>query len=143
MDYATCSVSCTDSKVVVQENQSRFEVINKSKLKITKVQVDGCLINDDREKCDWIIEVEKSKEDKHALFIELKGCNLDKAISQLQSTLNDTKDRYKSHHKECYAVTSRVPKHGATVRKRNLEFHKKNNVVLFVKNLRASIQIEN
>lgn len=137
MEYDLCSTETTDSRVVVQENRSRFEVKNSRRESLKKVQVDGCLINDHREKCDWIIEV--NNQSKRALYIELKGCDVDKAISQLKSTLIHTRERYTNYAKECFAVTTRIPKHGASTRKKCLDFHKQTNVTLSIKNLNTSI----
>ncbi|UTW46903.1 hypothetical protein [Bacterioplanoides sp. SCSIO 12839] len=137
MDYELCTTETTDSRVVVQENRSRFEVLNNRRDRLRKVQVDGCLINDHREKCDWIIEI--NNQSNRALFIELKGCDVDKAISQLKSTLVHTRVKYADYDKECFAVTTRIPKHGASIRKKCIEFHKQTNVTLSIKNLNTTI----
>lgn len=138
MDYARCTVPTTDSKVVVQENRSKFEVVNCNRVEVRKVEVDGCLINDHREKCDWIISIDSINK---ALFIELKGCDVDKAISQLKSTLEHTKAKYQSFDRECFAVTTRVPKHGASVRKKSLDFFKQTKTTLSIKNLKSQVVI--
>jgi hypothetical protein len=137
MDYDLCSTETTDSRVVVQENRSRFEVQNSGRESLKKVQVDGCLIDDHIEKCDWIIEV--NNQSQRALFIELKGCDVDKAISQLKSTLVHTQIRYANYAKECFAVTTRIPKHGASIRKKCLDFHRQTKVTLSIKNLNTTI----
>jgi hypothetical protein len=137
MDYDLCSTETTDSRVVVQEKRSRFEVQNSRRASLKKVQVDGCLINDHREKCDWIIEI--NDQSQRALFIELKGCDVDKAISQLKSTLTHTRTRYSNYAKECFAVTTRFPKHGSSNRKKCLDFHKQTKVTLSIKNLNTII----
>lgn len=138
MDYKKCTIPTTDSKIVVQEKRSKFEVINRNRIELKKVEVDGCLITDNKEKCDWIISIDSMNK---ALFIELKGCDVDKAISQLKSTLEHTKDKYKNYERECYAVTTRVPKHGATVRKKSLDFFNQTKATLSIKNLKSQITI--
>jgi hypothetical protein len=137
MDYDLCSTEITSSRLVVQENRSRFEVTNSRRESLKKIQVDGCLINDHREKCDWIIEI--NNQSQRVLFIELKGCNVDKAISQLKSTLVHTRERYVDYAKECFAVTTRIPKHGASTRKKCLDFHKNTKVTLSIRNLNTTI----
>jgi len=138
MDFDKCSTLTTDSKIVVQEKRSKFEVINKDRLEVYKVQVDGCLITGHQERCDWIISIEQGAK---AMFIELKGCHLDKAIAQLKSTLVHTKKKYQGYTRECYAITTRVPKHGASARKQCLKFHKETGVTLSIKNLRTTVKI--
>jgi len=138
MDYDKCTIPSKDSRIVVQENRSKFEVINTNRIKINKVEVDGCLISDHREKCDWIISIESLS---RALFIELKGCDVDKAISQLKSTLIHTNSEYKDYHRECFAVTTRIPKHGTSVRRKSLDFFKATKTTLSIKNLRSQITV--
>jgi inorganic pyrophosphatase len=137
MDYSKCSFESTDSRVVVKENRSRFQVENPDRLLVTKVQVDGCLIADDLEKCDWIIAI--NAVNKRALYIELKGCNIDKALKQLKSTLVHTKNNYKDYKKECYVVTTRIPKFGPSMAKKSIEFQKSTGCKLLVKNINSSV----
>lgn len=139
MDYKKCSLKSKDPIIVVSENRSRFEVINTARKEVSKIQVDGCLIDSKLEKCDWLIAVEKPE--KKAYYIELKGCDLDKAISQLKATIEHTKARFREFKRECYAVTSRVPKHGSTIRKRCLDFHNETGSTLAVKNNIIKINI--
>jgi len=138
MDYDKCTISTTDSRVVVSENKSKFEVINSKKIAIKKVQVDGCLIQENSEKCDWIISIDTLN---RVFFIELKGCNIDKAISQLKTTLVKTKSQYSSCTRECYAVTTRIPKSGTKLRKKQLDFFKETKTTLNIKNIRSSITV--
>ena len=44
MDYASCTLEIDDSKVVVKENRSKFEVVNSSRMKIKKIQVSGHIL---------------------------------------------------------------------------------------------------
>ncbi len=138
MDYNKCSTLANDSTIVVQENKSRFELKNPERKYFQKIEVDGCLIGEGFEKCDWIIASENQK--KRALYIELKGCDIDKAISQLKSTLLHTKEKYRDYNRECYAVTTRIPKHGPSIRKKCLEFYKSTKATLSVKNIKASVE---
>lgn len=139
MDYKKCSLNTKDPIIVVTENRSRFEILNPTRREISKIQVDGCLIDAKLEKCDWLIAVEKPE--KKAFYIELKGCDIDKAISQLKATIEHTKARFKGFKRECYAVTSRVPKHGSTTRKRCLDFHKETGATLAIKNIIIQINL--
>jgi len=137
MNYGKCSSPTKGSIVVVRENKSCFEVLNPNNKRIMKIEVDGCLISERLEKCDWIISLEQPI--KRAMYIELKGCGIDKAISQLQSTLQHTRVKFNDYQKECYAVTTRIPKHGSTNRKKCIDFHKKTNVTLKIKNLKSTV----
>jgi len=139
MDFNACSTASKSPVLVVKENKSCFEVVNSSRLSITKVKVDGCLINDARMRCDWIIEVGDPV--NRALFVELKGCDVDKAIVQLKATLVHTAARYSESSKQCFAVTTRIPKHGDSVRKKCIDFHRSTNVTLSIRNIKSSFAV--
>lgn len=139
MNYAACTFKTSDPIIVISENRSRIEILNKQRLEIDKIQVDGCLVEQQLEKCDWLITYDTPI--KTAIYIELKGCDLDKAISQLKSTIAHTRDRLRLHRKECYAVTTRVPKHGPSTRKRSIDFHRETGATLLIKNSPQSISI--
>ncbi|WP_431080637.1 hypothetical protein [Pseudomonas thivervalensis] len=139
MNYMLCTTTTTDPIIVFSENRSRISVVNNNRIEIEKIQVDGCLIDVKLEKCDWLFCYGDNA--KKAVFIELKGCDLDKAISQLRSTINHTKERYRAYKKECYAITTRVPKHGASIRKRSIDFFNQTGATLSVKNSPHSINI--
>jgi hypothetical protein len=139
MNYEKCTIELTTSCVVVKENKSKMELKNPQRKPLKKIQVDGCLIDDERERCDWIITCDDPE--LKAIYIELKGCNINKAISQLQSTIAHTKEKYSNHNKECYAITTRFPKHDSTTRQYTIEMMKQYNAKLFIKNLLISVNI--
>ncbi|MCI5162274.1 MAG: hypothetical protein D3917_09700, partial [Candidatus Electrothrix sp. AX5] len=116
MNYKKCTTVVNDSKVVVKEHRSSFQLCNAARLKIEKIQVDGCLIDDVRERCDWLLVNREEK--KRALYIELKGADIGKAIRQLEATLGYTKKDFPQCERECYVVSTRVPKHGPSVHRR-------------------------
>lgn len=133
MDYSKYTTTVKDPIIVVQENRSKFELKNSNRISVDKVQVDGGLIScSNKEKCDWILSYENKS--NVALFIELKGCDIDKAISQLISTIGHTQAKFGAYQKQCFAVTTRIPKHGSSMRRKAIDFHKKTNSVLVVKN---------
>lgn len=139
MNYKKCTTVVNDSKVVVKEHRSSFQLCNAARLKIEKIQVDGCLIDDVRERCDWLLVNREEK--KRALYIELKGADIGKAIRQLEATLGYTKKDFPQCERECYVVSTRVPKHGPSVHRRIIEFYKKNKAALTVKNVCAAVEI--
>ncbi|MCI5137499.1 MAG: hypothetical protein D3922_03585, partial [Candidatus Electrothrix sp. AR1] len=123
MNYKKCTTVVNDSKVVVKEHRSSFELRNTARLKIEKIRVDDCLINDARERCDWLLVNREEK--KRVLYVELKGADIGKAIRQLEATLGYTKTDFSQCKRECYVVSTRVPKHGPAVHKRMIDFQKK------------------
>jgi hypothetical protein len=139
VNYEHCTTVTSIKRVVVKEKRSSFELINTSRISVEKIKVDGCLISDNSERCDWLFVIKSCEE--FAYFIELKGCDLKKAISQLESTIISTKDRFKDTSKKCYVVTSRVPKQGPSVQRFVREFYRKYSIVLVIKNIRATVDI--
>ena len=139
MNYKRCTTVVNDSKVVVKEHRSSFELRNAARLKIEKIQVDDCLIDDARERCDWLLVNREEK--RRALYIELKGADIGKAIRQLEATLGYTKKDFPQCKKECYVVSTQMPKHGPAVHQRIMKFYKKNKVTLLVEKGRAVVEI--
>lgn len=69
------------SEFLAYENGKTYTLRNKSKFKIKKIKVDGCVHQDIGEKrCDYLMAID---EIKRAIFIELKGGGLIDAVKQL------------------------------------------------------------
>lgn len=139
MDFKKCTTPTVAPVIVVEENHSKLTVRNSGKRPLNKIKVDGCLISQEHEKCDWLVAT--TDQPLRALYIELKGCDVKKAISQLKSTVRLTEASFQQHRKECYAVTTRVPKHGTDIRKLAMDFYRDTNATLSVKNVQCSIDV--
>jgi hypothetical protein len=140
MNYDRCTTVSIDKSIVVRESRSSFELSNPSRLPVQKIQVDGCLIDNDSERCDWLFTFTTNIE--IAFYIELKGCDVRKAVSQLGATLAATRDRFKDAQITCYAVTTRYPSQGPSVQRLTKEFYRKYSVPLIVKNGRKTVEID-
>lgn len=140
MDYESCTKVRSDKHINVAENKVKFALKNINKKKINVTEVDGCLLGMEEEKCDYLFSIPEP--DLKAFYVELKGCRLDKAISQLENTLLKTRQKFQKYKKLCVAVTTRVPSSGPSVQRLQLAFFRKNKVELFVKNLFVQINIE-
>jgi hypothetical protein len=70
-----------------KEEGKVYTLYNNSKLKIAKIQIDGCIFKEYTEKCDWLFLIEEH----NAIFVELKGSDIEKGISQLLSTYDKLK----------------------------------------------------
>lgn len=82
-------------KVVSSENGNKHILNNPSRRMVYQYRVDGDILSSsDGERCDFIVEVETQP--KATVFvIELKGSDLEKAIRQIEVTINQfnlTKD---------------------------------------------------
>ncbi len=135
INYAKCTKYTTDPLIVVKERKSKFTLSNASRFKIAKIKVDGCLSDgttDQHKQCDWLFVISQTKINRNrALYVELKGCDVEVARSQLIETLEKTKHRYQSTKKECFIVSRRVPKYVAKSQSFDKEFRKKYHAKLF------------
>lgn len=140
MDFENCTTASKNKIIPLKENKSSLVIKNPKEYRVNKIQVDGCLIGEGEEKCDWLIEFDM-EEVGHAYFVELKGCDLDKAVSQIESTIRKTKSVYARHEKKAFIVCSRVPKHGPSVRKKSMVFQRKTGASLYIKSLKSEVVI--
>lgn len=93
--YSSCSKK--QSIVVSKENGNQHILNNKSLCNVYQYRIDGGIISSaEGERCDYIVEAKKTPK-YYAYMIELKGSDLNKAISQIQSTINMYRDNLKEY----------------------------------------------
>jgi len=128
------------------ENGRCFELHGPKNWEIKKIKIDGDVIKGNQtEKCDYAITVRDSTPVNHALFyVELKGKDLLKAISQLESTVIQLKSEFngfKSH--EAHAVCRRIiPYVQASAQVQAVNFKKKYGFLLRWHSQKAVIVIK-
>ena len=111
---------CFSNSTVAQEKGKEFRIIKNQNQRVCKVQVDGCLINDNNiNKCDFMFYICDTEK---LLLIELKGTDIEHAVSQLIQTkgffkqkLNNSDSNY-----DGIIVSSSVPR-SAERRFRNIQ----------------------
>jgi hypothetical protein len=82
-NFGECGESVQDEKIVLEEKRRKFVGLNAGRKEILKVTVDNCLSIQGR-RCDWLL-IDLAGNTGH--FIELKGCDLEHAFSQLINTI--------------------------------------------------------
>jgi hypothetical protein len=99
MKIATCS-----------EHSRSFSVSAPRCWELEKTLIDGGLVTDQIiKRCDYAISARNGKDRRYFFYVELKGADLLKAISQLESTINNLgslSDGYQEKHAR--AVCSRI-----------------------------------
>lgn len=112
MDYGKCGRIECKKIFVVSENKSKFVLENKDRVDVRQSKVDGCLVDDHRERCDYMFEslCSDSGAIKKAIYVELKGKNIEKAVSQLKSTVSIFHKEHSNSERFAFAVLSRHPK---------------------------------
>ncbi len=114
MNFEKCTRKSNQKIVSLSESGRKYILNNKSKKQLAIIKIDGCLITSNKiEKCDFLIEIDEPQ--TLAIYIELKGKNIEKAYNQLINTMNMLEKRHKKIKKECQIVSSRVPKSGTSV----------------------------
>lgn len=122
MDFTKCRISKKHKKICVCENNRKFCIDNRNEILIGQVTVDGCLLNDDTEKCDFLFELASKSE---VYYVELKGSNIQKAYNQLVTTYKICKKAHKSFNtKRSFIVASRVPRSGPKVQELKIKMMK-------------------
>ncbi|WP_137169645.1 hypothetical protein [Marinomonas sp. FW-1] len=140
MEFNKCTSSSKNKITKIHENKSELIIKNNNNKTINKIKVDGCLIGDKFEKCDYIVTTIENNKPQKAFFIELKGCKIEKAINQLDSTLNLTKTYFEDYVKECYIICTRVPKSSSKIQKMRIIFSNNHKSTLSIKTTRHTIE---
>jgi hypothetical protein len=125
-------------RIVCEENGRKITFVNPQGFKVTKIQVDGCLIKDQNQnKCDWLVI---AKEVEH--FVELKGSDLKTAEIQLTTSIERLSKDYKAGRKFfAFMIVSSVPRKGVKVQELQLKFRKRYNANLIVQKTKLEFPI--
>ena len=122
-----CNECSNKSIFVRKENKSEFRLKNLSKMYINEVQVDGCLIQEEQQKCDWIYEI-ACHQVKKVIYIELKGKHLQHALEQILNTVIFCEREFGHDRCEriaCVVLTS-YPQVNSAIQNRKRELQRKN-----------------
>jgi hypothetical protein len=124
MGCNACTKITKAAEFVIAERECRLTVVNPEKEKTKRVKVDCCTIPDG-ENCDYFIEANYSPK-KKLVYVELKGrsCDFSKALSQIKSTWEITKEFYDGYKMKAFVVGSIAPKNDATFTRLKKKFQK-------------------
>ncbi len=139
MDYDNCTTQTTNKIITASENHRKLTIKNPSAKMIVKIKVDGCLIVDSGKRCDYMFEIDNPA--SKVIYLELKGCDIEKAYYQLIDTIDRFIDRHRGIKKECHIVASRVPKAGPKVQQMKVTMLKNKQAQLIVSTDQAFITI--
>jgi len=128
-----CQTISKDPLITLSEpkTKSKLVVSNPSRGKVIVIKVDGCVISDNGTlRCDYALDPLTGTE----IYIELKGCNVNHAIEQLESTIKRLSVDPQKGPKLCIVVSTRVPRQGTNIQSLQLRFKSRYNARLRVKN---------
>lgn len=101
---AHCVEMRSDSLIVFSKNKSKITFENPDHNTYRAIQVDGCVFNAaDGHKCDNLLESERYADQ---YFVELKGSDSNKAVKQLEDTLERIPPRLAGAKRMAFAVFS-------------------------------------
>lgn len=136
MDFGDCEVTTTQSAIVLEENKRRLVINNPRKKRVRKVQVDGCAIIEGK-RCDHLI----IGPDNSEYFVELKGCDIDHAINQLEASIYKLGTKIRSGKRLSIIISSRCPLTTPKIQKLKLHFRKNLMSELILKNTYMEIEL--
>lgn len=120
--------NCSNQNIFVKrEHKSEFRLKNSRNLWINEVKVDGCLIQGNQRRCDWLYEI-TCQQVSRVYYIELKGKHLQHALEQILETINYCEQHF--GHGSCRRVAcivlSTYPQENSTIQNRKKTLRKKN-----------------
>jgi len=92
--------------IVAEERGRKLRIKNAKRVEVIRIEVDGCLIDDERLRCDYVFEIGAHC----AIYLELKGKDVKHAYQQLAATLGYLESRHVRIERVCHLVASRVPR---------------------------------
>ena len=129
--HRQCAEHAQGTRIVVEENGRRFELINDLQHPAWTVKVDECAITAG-ERCDYLIEL--GDPGQIAVYVELKGKDIEKAVAQISATIKQFAAHHASGKRVCVIVCRSVPPaittQMQTIKKR---FHNEFNINLHLK----------
>jgi hypothetical protein len=137
--FEQCSETTQNSIIPAAQHGRSFSIKNPERISVKKIQVDDCLIADERERCDYAFEIGN---DPHCVvYLELKGKNIEKAYSQLCSTIQHLSGIHSNLKKICHVVASRIPKAGPEVQVLKLRMQRQHQATLMVGTNKVEIDL--
>jgi hypothetical protein len=118
--HPSCVEKVRISKIVLKENHRSFVLRNPNRREVVKVRVDGCLIRGSPA-CDWALIV---PEEPREWYVELKGSNVNHAITQLEETILRISTDPRRSRKRSYIVSSNCPLISTKLQQAILRFRK-------------------
>ena len=93
-----CTITNKNKLIVFQENRSKLTIENIDEVEGSKIIVDGCEITEGL-RCDFMYLIKGIE-----FFIEVKGQDLEHAISQLKTTISKLSENPKKSKKKSFII---------------------------------------
>ena len=120
MNFGDCEFITQRRKIVLEENRRKIMIRNPREERIRRILVDGCAISVGK-RCDYLL----IGPDNSEYFIELKGCHIQHAISQLETTIKQLGAKTKHINRCSIIISSRCPLITPKIQQLTLYFKRK------------------
>jgi hypothetical protein len=132
-----CIEKTTDLRIVFQEKGKKITFLNKRRIPIRKITVDGCAITAGI-RCDYLVLNNKDDE----FFIELKGADVKHACDQLLTSIGKLSASPNQKLKYSFIISSRIaPAINTTIQNLKAQFKKGFNCILVIKNQQIDFEL--
>ncbi len=135
-----CKEDNSNPKIPLEEYKSKITFLNPDKITVIKIKIDGCVIkkNDPLLRCDYMMIIlgkNTKTKDNVEIYVELKGCDINHAVKQIESTIKDLSENPNKLKKVCFVVaTSSISP--------SLRSNMQNQKSRFKKNFSATLHID-
>ncbi len=123
-----CKKESSQKLFTFEQNRSKLTLENVDQVKSIEILVDGCEINDNTLRCDYML-LAKGIE----FYIELKGQDLLHAVSQIKATIKRLSPEFKNKNKKAYVICTRSPLSSTQIQSLKYDLLKNFNADLQVK----------
>lgn len=123
-----CRSKSKQKLFVFEENRSKLTLENKNLIDSETIKVDGCEINDESIRCDFLHIANEIE-----FFIELKGQDIEHALNQIKTTIKRLSKNIKKSQKKSYVICTRSPLTTSEIQNHKYYFRKNYNSELIVK----------
>lgn len=134
----SCKTTCSDKMIVLQDGKGKTKMCfdNPNQREVQKILVDNCVIKSGK-RCDYLLIDHNNIEH----FIELKGKEVKHACMQLLDTIQKISQDHKAM-KHSFVVSTACPLTTTEIQNYKIQFKKKYNCTLQIKNNLCSHRIE-
>ena len=128
-------------RIVFADRRNRIEFENDLRRTVRRIDLDDeVLPSDFGLRCDGLL-VGEADLDWHEHYIELKGSDIGKAVSQLENTLTRLSRDPVRQRKSCHVICSRVPRAGTDVQIAKTRFLRQYAASLNFKTREATVRL--
>jgi len=134
--FGHCEKLTSNALIVFKERQSRIIFRNTRRALIRRITIDGCVITHGP-RCDYLLINSHTTE----YYIELKGCNLRRALDQIEATIQQVSSNPIRAMKHSLIISTRCPLFSPEIQANTLRFRRDYNSSLIIRTIKYEVDI--